>query len=112
MRCKGLWPRKCRCSGADETQPTAIFDAFNSILGIPAGTLAQIEGIASNRSLSYEEICLLLEVNKNYPKKRDWSEYEIYIREGAIKQRYQSCFHLIHSRKESKDVEEKQDLLV
>lgn len=69
----------------DEAQPTAIFEAFNSILGIPSGTLAQIEGIASNRSLTYEEICLLLEVNKNFPKKRDWSEYEIYIREGAIK---------------------------
>jgi hypothetical protein len=70
---------------ADESQPTAIFDAFNSILGIPAGTLSQIEGISSNRSLSYEEICLLLEVNKNFPKKRRWDEYEIYIREGAIK---------------------------
>jgi hypothetical protein len=70
---------------ADESQPTAIFEAFNSILGIPAGTLSQIEGISSNRSLSYEEICLLLEVNKNFPKKRTWDEYEIYIREGAIK---------------------------
>ena len=81
---------------ADETQPTAIFDAFNSILGLPSGTLAQIEGIASNRSLTYEEICLLLEVNKNFPKKRDWSEYEIYIREGAIK-------HLTDKVKVSKD---------
>ena len=98
MRCKGLWPRKCCCSGADETQPTAIFDAFNSILGIPSRTLAQIEGIASNRSLSFEEICLLLEVNKNYPKKRDWSEYEIYIRKGAIK-------HLTDKVKVSKDAE-------
>jgi hypothetical protein len=70
---------------ADESQPTAIFEAFNSILGVPAGTLSQIEGISSNRSLSYEEICLLLEVNKNFPKKRRWDEYEIYIREGAIK---------------------------
>jgi hypothetical protein len=83
---------------ADETQPTAIFEAFNSILGIPAGTLTQIEGVASNRSLSYEEICLLLEVNKNFPKKRDWSEYEIYIREGAIK-------HLTDKVKVSKDAE-------
>jgi hypothetical protein len=81
---------------ADETQPTAIFEAFNSILGVPSGTLSQIEGIASNRSLTYEEICLLLEVNKNFPKKRDWSEYEIYIREGAIK-------HLTDKVKVSKD---------
>ena len=83
---------------ADEAQPTAIFEAFNSILGVPSGTLAQIEGIASNRSLTYEEICLLLEVNKNFPKKRDWSEYEIYIREGAIK-------HLTDKVKVSKDAE-------
>lgn len=83
---------------ADETQPTAIFEAFNSLLGIPAGTLAQIEGISSNRSLSYEEVCLLLEINKNFPKEREWSEYEIYIREGAIK-------HLTDHVKVSKDAE-------
>lgn len=83
---------------ADETQPTAIFEAFNSLLGIPAGTLAQIEGISSNRSLSYEEVCLLLEVNKNFPKEREWSEYEIYIREGAIK-------HLTDHVKVSKDAQ-------
>lgn len=82
---KVFGPENVKVVVADETQPTAIFEAFNSILGIPAGTLRQIEGIASNRSLTYEEICLLLEVNKNFPKKRDWSEYEIYIREGAIK---------------------------
>lgn len=69
---------------ADEKQPSAIFEAFNSLLEIPQGTLKQIEGISSNRSLSYEEICLLLEVNKNFPKKRNWSEYQIYIRQGAI----------------------------
>jgi hypothetical protein len=83
---------------ADETQPTAIFDAFNSILGIPANTLVQLEETGSNRSLTYEEICLLLEVNKKFPKKRDWSEYEIYIREGAIK-------HLTDKVKVSKDAE-------
>ncbi len=83
---------------ADETQPTAIFDAFNSILGIPANTLTQIEETGSNRSLTYEEICLLLEVNQKFPKKRDWSEYEIYIREGAIK-------HLTDKVKVSKDAE-------
>jgi hypothetical protein len=70
---------------ADETQPTAIFDAFNSILEIPAGTLTQIEGTASNRSLTYEEVCLLLEINRKFPKNRGWDQYEIFIREGAIK---------------------------
>lgn len=93
---KVFGPENVKVVVADETQPTAIFEAFNSILGVPAGTLKQIEGIASNRSLSYEEICLLLEVNKNFPKKRDWSQYEIYIREGAIK-------HLTDKVKVSKD---------
>jgi hypothetical protein len=83
---------------ADETQPTAIFDAFNSILEIPANTLTQMEETGSNRSLTYEEICLLLEVNQKFPKKRDWTEYEIYIREGAIK-------HLTDKVKVSKDAE-------
>jgi hypothetical protein len=95
---KVFGPENVKVVVADETQPTAIFEAFNSILGIPAGTLRQIEGTASNRSLTYEEICLLLEVNKNFPKKRDWSEYEIYIREGAIK-------HLTDKVKVSKDAE-------
>jgi hypothetical protein len=70
---------------ADERQPTAIFEAFNSILGLPAATITQVEGISSNRSLTYEEVCLLLEINKYFPKDRVWTEYEIYIREGAIK---------------------------
>jgi hypothetical protein len=70
---------------ADESQPTAIFEAFNSILGIPAGAVAQIEGTASNRSLTYEEVCLLLNVNRKFPKNRGWDQYEIYIREGVIK---------------------------
>jgi hypothetical protein len=69
---------------ADEKQPSAIFEAFNSLLEIPKNTLVQIEGISSNRSLSYEEICLLLEVNKNFPKKRNWSQYQTYIRQSAV----------------------------
>lgn len=95
---KAFGPENVVVVVADETQPTAIFDAFNSILGIPANTLTQIEETGSNRSLTYEEICLLLEVNQKFPKKRDWSEYEIYIREGAIK-------HLTDKVKVSKDAE-------
>jgi hypothetical protein len=83
---------------ADEKEPTAIFEAFNSILGIPAGTLTQIEDVASNRSLTLEEVALLLHVNKIFPKSREWSEYEIYIREGAIK-------HLTDKVKAPKDAE-------
>lgn len=70
---------------ADEKEPEAIFDAFNNLLGLPAKTIAQLEGVSSNRSLSYEEVQLLLEVNRNFPKDRNWTDYEIYIREGAIR---------------------------
>lgn len=70
---------------ANEEEPSAIFDAFNSILNLKTNTLRQPEGVSSNRSLTHEEITLLLEVNRNFPKDRNWSDYEIYIRQGAIK---------------------------
>jgi|UniRef100_UPI004049AAB7 hypothetical protein len=70
---------------ADEKVPTAIFDAFNSILNLSKDTLTQPEGLSSNRSLTYEEISLLLEINRNFPEERDWSDYAIYIRDGAIR---------------------------
>ena len=83
---------------ADEKEPTAIFDAFNSLLKLPGGILGQIEGVASNRSLTFEEVSLLLHVNKIFPSTRQWSDYEIYIREGAIK-------HLTDKVKVSKEAE-------
>ncbi len=70
---------------ANEKEPNAIFEAFNEVLGLKKDTLTQVEGVSSNRSLSYEEISLLLQVNKEYPKSRNWSDYEIYIRSGAIR---------------------------
>ena len=69
---------------ANEREPEEIFHSFNEILQLPANTLKQLKGISSNRSLTFEEVSLLLEVNKNFPKSRDWSDYEVYIREGAI----------------------------
>jgi hypothetical protein len=70
---------------ADEKAPNAIFDAFNSMLKLSKDTLTQPQGLSSNRSLTYEEISLLLEINRIFPKERSWSDYAIYIREGAIK---------------------------
>lgn len=70
---------------ANENEPKAIFDAFNDILALNDGTLKQVEGLSSNRSLTFEEMSLLIQVNKIFPKERSWSDYEIYIREGAIK---------------------------
>lgn len=70
---------------ADEKAPEAIFDAFNTLLGLPAKTITQLEGVSSNRSLSYEEVLLLQEVNRKFPKDRTWADYEIYIRDGSIR---------------------------
>ena len=70
---------------ANEREPEAIFETFNEILQLPSNILKQPIGISSNRSLTFEEVSLLLEINKNFPKSRDWSDYEIYIREGAIR---------------------------
>lgn len=70
---------------ADEKNPEAIFDAFNSLLGFPAKTISQLEGVASNRSLSNEEVQLLLEVNRKFPKERTWDDYDIFIRDGWIR---------------------------
>ena len=84
---------------ADEKEPSAIFDAFNSLLNLSKDTLTQPVGLSSNRSLTYEEISLLLEVNRNFPKERSWSDYEIYIREGAIRHLTDTVKPLINATK-------------
>jgi hypothetical protein len=40
----------------------------------------------SNRSLSLEEITLLLEINKRFPKDRSWPEYLTFIRNGYVRE--------------------------
>ena len=70
---------------ADEQRPELLFDETNLALGLPVGTL-QAQKTGSNRSLSMEEISLLLELNKRFPKNRDWSEYLLFIRNGYIRQ--------------------------
>jgi hypothetical protein len=69
----------------DESEPDLLYDAFNKILKLPAGTLKEVKGSGSNRSLNYPEISLLLAINKAFPKERAWSDYEIFIREGSIR---------------------------
>ena len=44
------------------------------------------QGTGSNRSLSLEEIALLLELNRTFPKEREWSEYLTFIRNGYVRQ--------------------------
>jgi hypothetical protein len=69
----------------NESQPTFLFDAINDFLGLPKGTLASTE-TGSNRSLTMEEIALLLELNRIFPKSRNWDEYQVFIRNGYIRE--------------------------
>jgi hypothetical protein len=68
----------------DESRPEFLFDSINSYLGLPQGFLKS-QDTGSNRSLTMEEIALLLEINRRFPKERDWNEYEVFIRNGYIR---------------------------
>ena len=68
----------------DESKPEFLFDSINSYLGLPHRFL-KAQKTGSNRSLTMEEIALLIEVNKRFPTDRDWDEYEIFIRDGYIR---------------------------
>lgn len=70
---------------ADEAKPEFLFEEVNNLLGLPKGTLVAAKR-GSNRSLSMEEISLLLEINIQFPKNRTWDEYEIFVRDGYIRQ--------------------------
>ena len=70
---------------ADENKREFIFDTFNALLNLKAGTLRQFKSVGTNRSLTLDEGALLMEVNRLYRKYRDWTDYKIFIREGAAK---------------------------
>jgi len=61
-----------------------LFDSINEYLALPKGFLKAQE-TGSNRSLTMEEIALLIELNKRFPKEREWNEYEVFIRDGYIR---------------------------
>jgi hypothetical protein len=69
----------------NESQPTFLFDEINKYLDLPANTLQSAES-GSNRSLTMEEIALLLELNRHFPKDREWNEYQVFIRSGYIRE--------------------------
>jgi hypothetical protein len=68
----------------NEAQPTFLFDEINKFLNLPIGTVNAAPS-GSNRSLTMEEISLLLELNRQFPKERVWDEYEVFIRAGYIR---------------------------
>ena len=78
-------PTNVRVLIVNEAQPTFLFDQINEYLGLPIGTINAAPS-GSNRSLTMEEIALLLELNEQFPKERDWDEYEVFIRMGYIRQ--------------------------
>ncbi len=68
----------------NEAQPTFLFDEINKFLNLPTGSLNAAPS-GSNRSLTMEEISLLLELNRQFPKERVWDEYEVFVRAGYIR---------------------------
>jgi len=70
---------------ADEQRPEFLYESFNKYLGLGPGFL-KAQSTGSNRSLSLEEVSLLLELNRNFPKERQWNEYLVFIRNGYIRQ--------------------------
>ncbi|MEN9693570.1 MAG: hypothetical protein RLZZ330_1214 [Actinomycetota bacterium] len=70
---------------ADENNREFLFDTFSSLLKLKPGTLKQVKNVGTNRSLTIDEGTLLMEVSRLYRKNRDWTDYKIFIREGAAK---------------------------
>ena len=69
----------------NEAEPSFLFDELNKLLNLPMGTISPAAS-GSNRSLTMEEISLLLELNRQFPKDRIWDEYEIFVRDGYIRE--------------------------
>ncbi|GAA4720699.1 hypothetical protein GCM10023216_07130 [Isoptericola chiayiensis] len=70
----------------DKSTPTLLFDAFEDMLGLDRGVLAgaDLDGFASNRSMSLEEAELLRAVNAEVRSTLSFQEYRYWIRTGAI----------------------------
>ncbi len=69
---------------ADESQPRFIFDEFERILGVPAGSLPLPED-GANRSMTLEESHLLFLINGLYDRSYGWDEYRAMIRDGYVR---------------------------
>lgn len=78
-------PSKVTVLIVDESQTEFLFTEANKYLNLPEKTLqAQESGL--NRSMTTEEIALILEINRRFPKKRSWDEYRVFIRNGFIRE--------------------------
>ena len=69
----------------DESRPDFLFSEANRYLALPPGTLS-VQESGFNRSMTTEEIALLLEINRKFPKERTWDEYEIFVRNKYVRE--------------------------
>ncbi len=69
----------------DESNPIFLYNSFSELAGIPAGIIRDPVRKEMNRSLTFNESALLLEINRAYPEVLDWDSYEIFIRKGNVK---------------------------
>ena len=82
----------------DEKDPEFMYQVFNQALGLKTPLLKEQKEKDSNRSLTLTEVALLRKINRIYPKKRSWHDYETFIRQGAVK-------YLTNKVKPSEDAE-------
>jgi hypothetical protein len=54
------------------------------VLGLPQGVLQKSPSSGMNRSLTLEEMQLLLSVNCLYPKQSNWNEYQTFVKRGFV----------------------------
>lgn len=70
----------------DETEPDFIFKSFNDdVLKLQERILTQIPESGLNRSLTWPEIQLLIEINKKYDREKGWDEYTTMVRNGIFR---------------------------
>lgn len=70
----------------DETEPDFIFKSFNDeVLALSKRILTQIPETGLNRSLTWPEIQLLIEINKQYDREKGWDEYTTMVRNGIFR---------------------------
>ena len=69
----------------DDTNPDFLYESFARLAGIPEGIVKEPLKREMNRSLTFNEASLLLEINRSYPKDRNWNAYELFIRRGNIR---------------------------
>jgi hypothetical protein len=69
----------------DESNPDFMYEKFNQALGLNESILQEQSNVDSNRSLTLNEIALLRKINRIFPKRRSWHDYETFVRQGSFK---------------------------